>query len=52
MSKEDNEDFENSTKCWICDNDHIDTDDKVRDPRHIARKYRHLCIEIVISMLN
>ena len=51
MSKEDNEDFENSTKCWICDNDYIDTD-KVRDPRHIARKYRHLCIEIVISMLN
>ena len=21
MTKKDNEDFENSTKCWICDND-------------------------------
>ena len=29
MNKEDNEDFENSTKCWICDNDYIDGDVKV-----------------------
>ena len=28
MTKEDNEDFENSTKCWICDNNCIDTDVK------------------------
>ena len=29
ISKEDNEDFKNSTKCWICDNDYIDTDVKM-----------------------
>ena len=23
MTKEDNEDFKNSTKCWICDNDYV-----------------------------
>ena len=22
-AKEDNEDFKNSTKCWICDNDYV-----------------------------
>ena len=53
MIKEDNEDFENSTKCWICDNDYIDTDVKVRDHCHITGKYREvLHIEIGISMLN
>ena len=26
MTKEDNEDFKNSTKCWICDNDYVDND--------------------------
>ena len=40
MTKEDNEDFENSTKCWVCDNDYIDNDVKVRDHCHITRKYR------------
>ena len=39
MTKEDNEDFKNSTKCWICDNDDIDTDVKVRDHCHISEKY-------------
>ena len=29
FTEKDNEDFENSTKCWICDNDNIDTDVKV-----------------------
>ena len=53
MIKEDNEDFENSTKCWICDNDYIDTDVKVRDHCHITGKYREvLHIKIGISMLN
>ena len=23
MTKEDNKDFENSTKCWICENDYL-----------------------------
>ena len=40
MTKEDNEDFNNSTKCWICENDYIDTDVKVRDHCHITGKYR------------
>ena len=34
MTKKDNEDFKNSTKCWICDNYYIDTDAKVRDNCH------------------
>ena len=38
MAEEDNEDFKNSTKCWICDNDYIDTDVKVRDHCHITGK--------------
>ena len=40
MTKEDNEDFENSRKCWICDNHYIDGDVKVRDHCHINGKYR------------
>ena len=40
MTKEGNEDFKNSTKCWICDNDYIDKDVKVRDHCHITGKYR------------
>ena len=38
IAKKDNEDFENSTKCWICDNDYIDGDVKVRDHCHITAK--------------
>ena len=40
MTKEGNEDFENSTKCLICDNDNGDRDVKVRDHCHITGKYR------------
>ena len=40
MTKKDNEDFESSTKFWICDNDYIDTDVKVRDHYLITGKYR------------
>ena len=40
MTKEDNEDFKNSTKCWICDNDYIDNYIKVKDHCHITGKYR------------
>ena len=40
MTKEHNEDVENSNKYWICDNDYIDTDVKVRDHCHITGKYR------------
>ena len=35
VTKKDKEDFENCTKCWICDNDN-----KVRDHCHITGKYR------------
>ena len=40
MTKEDNEDFENSTKCWIYDNDYIEGDVKVRYHCHVTGKYR------------
>ena len=40
MTKESNEDFENSTKCWTCDNDYIDSNVKVRDYAHMTGKYR------------
>ena len=32
-------DFESSTKCWICDNDYIDNDVKVRGHCHITGNY-------------
>ena len=40
MTKEDSQDLQNSTKCWICNNDYIDADVKVRDHCHITGKYR------------
>ena len=40
VTKEDNEDFENSTKYWICNNDYVDGDVKVRDHCHITGKHR------------
>ena len=40
MTKEDNEDFKNFTKCWICDNDYVDNSVKVRDHCHFTGKYR------------
>ena len=39
MNKEDNEDFKNSTKSWICDNDYVDNGVKVRYC-HITGQYR------------
>ena len=40
MTKEEDEDFENSTKCRFCDNFHADGDLKVRDNGHITGRYR------------
>ena len=40
MTKEDHENFKNSTKCWSCDNDYINNDVKVRDHCFITGKYR------------
>ena len=37
---DENENFKNSTKCWICDNDYVDNDLRVRDHCHITGKYR------------
>ena len=39
-TKEENKDFENSPKCWICDNSSVDGDVNVRDHCHINEKYR------------
>ena len=40
MTRRNDEDFENSTKCWICDNAYVDGDVKARDHCHITGKYR------------
>ena len=40
MIKKDNENLENSTKCWIRDNVCVKGDVKVRDHCQISRKYR------------
>ena len=38
MTKEDHEDFENFSKCWVCDNVYADGDVKVKDHCHIHGK--------------
>ena len=40
MTKQGNENFKNSTKCWICDNNCVDNNVKVRNHCHIIGKYR------------
>ena len=40
ITKEDNEDFKNSTKCWIFHNDYIDDEVKIKHHCHITGKYR------------
>ena len=40
MTKEGNEDFKNSTKYLMCDNDYFNNDVKVRGHCHITGKYR------------
>ena len=40
MNKKDVVDFENSTKCWTCDNVYVDGDVKVKDHCHITGKYK------------
>ena len=39
MTKEDNEDFKDSTKRWIYDNDYVDNDVKARDHCNIIGKH-------------
>ena len=38
MTEEDDGDFENSNKCWICVNVYVKGDIKVRDHYHITGK--------------
>ena len=38
MTKEDDEDFKNSTKCLFCDNIYLDSDVKVKNHCHITGK--------------
>ena len=38
MTKVDNKYFEKSSKYWICDNDYIETNVRVRDHCHITEK--------------
>ena len=40
MTNEDNENFKNSTKCWIWDNNDVDNDIKSRHHFNIAGKYK------------
>ena len=40
MTKKDNENFKNSTKCWICDNVYVENDVKVRNHWHITVLHR------------
>ena len=40
MTKEDDENFENSSKCWICDNGYVDDEVKARDHCQVTGKYR------------
>ena len=34
-----NEDFKNSSKCWICENDYVDNDFRLRDHYRMSGKY-------------
>ena len=53
MTKEENANFKNYTKCWICDNDYIDNDIRVRIAGKLSlENIAALHIEIVISILN
>ena len=50
MTKKEDEDFENSNKCWIYDNVYVDSGAKVRDHCRIIGKYRGS--ESLMSRLN
>ena len=53
MTKEENANYKNYTKCWICDNDYIDNDIRVKIAGKLSlENIAALHIEIVISILN
>ena len=39
MTKKDSEDFKTSTRCWICDNEYVDGDVKVKHC-HVTGKHK------------
>ena len=39
MTKQDDENFETFTKCWICDNGFVKGDVKLRYQWHVTRKF-------------
>ena len=42
MTKKNDEDFENSTKCWICGQKYVNGHVQVRDHCHITGKNRDI----------
>ena len=52
MTNEDDEYFENSTKCWICDNAYVKSTIKTRCHCHITEKHRCSAHRAFISTLN
>ena len=42
MIKKDDEDFQNSTKWWTCNNGYVDGDLKVKDHCHITKKIKNI----------
>ena len=52
MTKEENKIFKNFTKRWICGNNCIDNDVKVRDHCYVTGNKKALHIDILISILN
>ena len=51
MTKKNDEDFENSNKCWICDKANFNGDVEVKDHCHLGN-IDALCIEIPMSALT
>ena len=52
MTRKDNEDFKNSAKCWICDDDYVYGDVKIKRNYLSLDNIGTLYTEIVISTLN
>ena len=46
MIKKDNEDFKNSTKCWVFDHDYAEGHVKVRGHCNITGKYRSSALRV------
>ena len=49
MTKEDHENFKNSTKCWICDNDFVDNDIKVLTGNYRGSAHRDCNINLKLN---